>query len=108
VALGSDPDGAPIKEKWNYASLVGMLLYLSTNTRPDIAYTVSQVAQFTSNPKQSHASAVKMIVRYLVATKPFGTMIWPTLLALLTLDLFFDADFVSLYKHEPDWLVDSV
>ena len=40
-----------------------MSLSLSTNTRPDIALTVSQVAQFTSNPKQSHASAVKMIIR---------------------------------------------
>jgi hypothetical protein len=108
VALGSDPDGEPIKEKWNYASVVGMLLYLSTNTRPDIAYAVSQVARFTSNPKQSHASAVKTIVRYLVATKLFGTVIRPTLSALLTLDLFVDADFVSLYKREPDWLVDSV
>jgi hypothetical protein len=108
VALGSDPDGEPIKERWNYASVVGMLLYLSTNTRPDIAYAVSQVARFTSNPKQSHASAVKTIVRYLVATKLFGTVIRPTLSALLTLDLFVDADFVSLYKREPDWLVDSV
>jgi hypothetical protein len=45
-----------------------MLLYLSTNTRPDIAYGVSQAARFTSSPKQSHATAVKMIVRYLIAT----------------------------------------
>jgi hypothetical protein len=62
VTLGSDSDGEPIKEKWSYASVVGMLLYLSTNTCPDIAYAVSQVVRFTSNPKQSHASAVKTIV----------------------------------------------
>jgi hypothetical protein len=43
-----------------------------------------------------------------MATKLFRTVIRPTLLALLMLDLFVDADFVSLYKHEPDWLVDSV
>jgi hypothetical protein len=72
LALGSDPDGKPMNEKWSYSSVVGMLLYLSTNTRPDIAFGVSQVARFTSNPKQSHATAVKMIVRYLVATKLFG------------------------------------
>jgi hypothetical protein len=108
VALGSDPDGKPIKEKWNCASVVGMLLYLSTNTRPNIAYNVSQMARFTSNPKQSHASAIKTTVCYLVATKLFGTIIHPTLLALLTLDLFVDADFVSLHKREPDWLMDSV
>ena len=54
-ALGSDPEGPPVKENWNNSSEVGLLLYLSTNTRPDIAFAVSQVAQFTSNPKQSHA-----------------------------------------------------
>ena len=64
-ALGSDPEGPPIKEHWKYSSVVGMLLYVSTNTRPDMAYTVSQVAQFTSNPKHSHASAVKIVIRYL-------------------------------------------
>ena len=60
-----DADRSPIKEAWNYSSVVGMLLYLSTNTRPDITIAVSQVAQFNSNPKQSHASAVKMLIRYL-------------------------------------------
>ena len=63
VCLGSDVDGPPMKEKWSYPSLFAMLLYLSTNTRPDIAYVVSRVAHFGSNPKQSHASNIKMIVR---------------------------------------------
>jgi hypothetical protein len=58
-------------------SVVGMLLYLSTNTHPDIAYRVSQAARFTSNPKQSHATAVKMIVRYLVFTWLFSMIIQP-------------------------------
>jgi hypothetical protein len=40
-ALGIDPDGEPIAEEWNYRSIVGMMLYLSTNTRPDIAFAVS-------------------------------------------------------------------
>ena len=37
-ALGMDPDGEPMQEEWNYRSIVGMLLYLSTNTRPDISF----------------------------------------------------------------------
>ena len=60
TALGSDPEGPPTEENWKYSSVVGMLLYLSMNTRPDIAFAVSLVAWFTSNPKQSHASAVKI------------------------------------------------
>lgn len=106
VALGSDPDGQPIQEKWSYSSIVGMLLYLSTNTRPDIAYAVSQVARFNSAPKQSHAIAVKTIVRYLKGTRDQGTVIRPT--GRLTLDLFVDADFCGLHKREPDHLPDSV
>ena len=63
-ALGSDPDGERWDNKeWNYASVVGMLLYVSNNTRPDITYAVSQVAHFTAAPRVSHATAVKTIVR---------------------------------------------
>ena len=51
ACLGSDVDGPPMKEKRSYPSLVGMLLYLSTNTRLDIAYAVSQGACFGSTPK---------------------------------------------------------
>jgi hypothetical protein len=43
-ALGIDPDGEPYQESWNYSSIVGMLLYLATNTCPDISFAVSQVA----------------------------------------------------------------
>ena len=78
TALGSDPEGPPIKENQKYSSVVGMLLYLSTNTRPDIAFAASQVAWFTSNCKQFHASAVKMIIRYLSATSDQGIFSTPT------------------------------
>ena len=66
-ALGKDPDASSVwEETWNYRSVVGMLLYLSTNTRPDISFAVSQVARFINEPKKSHATAVKKIVCYLL------------------------------------------
>ena len=74
VALGSDPDGDPMHEIWSYLSVIGMMLYLSMNTHPNITFAVSQVAHFCSAPKQSHASAVKTIVQYLAATKDQGTI----------------------------------
>ena len=37
-------------------------------TRPDIAYAVSKVSQYSTNPNQSHWSAVKRIFRYLAGT----------------------------------------
>lgn len=105
-ALGSDPDGAPMDESWNYLSILGMLLYLSTNTRPDIAFAVSQAARFSAAPKQSHATAVKSIVRYLKRTRTQGTIIRPT--GKLDLDLYVDADFAGLFRQEPDRVPESV
>jgi hypothetical protein len=83
-----------------------MLLYLSTYTRPGIAFAVSQVARFTSNPMQSHATAVKTIVRYLWATLDKGTIMKPT--DELTVDMQLDADFAGLYSREPDTSEDAV
>jgi hypothetical protein len=48
---------------------------LSTNTRPDISFAVSQVGRFSSPPKQSHAKAVKTIVRYLAGTTDKGMIL---------------------------------
>ena len=67
--VGTDLLGEGFCEKWEYASVVGMLMYLADNTRPDIAYATHQVARYTHNPKNSHALAVKRIVRYLQGTK---------------------------------------
>ena len=51
-----------------YINAVGALMYLATCTRPDIAYTVSQLARFNSNPGHVHWSAVKHLFRYLKGT----------------------------------------
>ena len=45
-----------------YQSAVGQLLYLSTRTRPDIAFAVSTAAKFTSKPTEEHWKAVKHTV----------------------------------------------
>ena len=79
-----------------------MLLYLSTNTRPDIAYAVSQVARFSHNPKKSHASAVKTIVRYLNRTKNMGMIVKPPT-GDLAIDCYVDADFAGLHGRDPDY-----
>ena len=100
TALGQDPDGEPMEETWSYPSVVGMLLYLSTNTRPDISFAVSQVARCSSSPKKSHATAIKSIVRYLARTSTFGTIMKPD--GTLRVDCFVDADFAGLFKADPD------
>ena len=59
--LGSDPKGQERIESWGYASVIGMLLYVSSNTRPDIQFAVHQCARFTHSPKRAHEVAVKHI-----------------------------------------------
>ena len=99
-ALGKDPEGADMTEPWSYRSIVGMMLYLSVNTRPDITYAVSQVARFSHQPKQSHAKAVKMIIRYLAGTRDKGTIFNPP--KDFNISCYVDADFAGLYNRDPD------
>ena len=106
AALGADKDGEPITEKWNPRAIVGMLLYLSTNTRPDITFAVSQVARFLNGPKKSHATAIKTILRYLKGTRNQGTIVKPA--KKLTLDMWVDADFAGLFGREADRDANSV
>ena len=55
-----------------YQSAVGKLLYLSTKTRPDIAFAVSYVAKFCNRPTAQHWKAIKQILRYLAGTINVG------------------------------------
>ena len=99
-ALGSDKDGAKFSEAWDYAGVVGMLLYLAGNSRPDIAFAVNQCARFTHCPRASHGVAVKRILRYLNGTRTKGIRLRPT--QTLQVDCFVDADFAGLWGIEHD------
>jgi Reverse transcriptase (RNA-dependent DNA polymerase) len=52
-----------------YVQLIGSLMYLALATRPDISFAVNRLAQFMSNPKAIHWTAMKRIFRYLKLTK---------------------------------------
>lgn len=54
-----------------YRSMIGSLLYL-TASRPDIAFSVGVCARFQADPKESHLTAVKRIIRYIIGTVNFG------------------------------------
>ena len=60
-----------------YQSAVGSLMYLSVSTRPDIAYAVSNLARFSSNPTENHWKALKRVLRYLRGTVNFGILYSP-------------------------------
>eukprot|EP00957_Ditylum_brightwellii_P187039 14244482-Ditylum_brightwellii.AAC.1 len=67
--LPSDKFGPGPQENWLYSFLKGILIYLASNSRPDIAMVVHQSARYTQNPHHIHEVAVKRIVCYLIGTK---------------------------------------
>lgn len=101
--LFADLSGEPFSESWQYDSIIGMLMYLANNTRPDIAYAVHQAARFTHHPRHSHAAGIKRIIRYLKKTKTQGLILCPQ--ANHRVDCYVDSDFAGLFsvedKHTP-------
>ena len=51
--------------------MIGSLLYLIAS-RPDISYSVGVCARYQINPKESHMTALKRIIKYVKTTAEFG------------------------------------
>ena len=93
-------NGSEAKRDWpnSYASVIGMMLYLASNTRLDISFAVHQCARFTHNTKSSHKIAVERICLYLQVTKDNGLLFNPS--KKLVVDCYAGADFAGLWGHE--------
>jgi hypothetical protein len=96
--LPRDTKGDPAAGNFNYAAVVGMLLYLSGHSRPDIAFAVHQCARYTFCPTRRHELALVRIGRYLKGTAGKGLIMSPT--KSPRIDCFPDADFAGLYGYE--------
>jgi len=87
-----------------YASAIGCLMYLMQCTRPDIAFAVSKMSRFTSNPNDEHWKAITRIFGYLLKTKNLGLHYgkFPAVLEGYT-----DASWISSvgdYKSTTGWI----
>ncbi len=96
--LVKDADGVPFDNSFNYASVVGMCMYLCNNSRPDIAFAVNQCSRFSHAPTELHANALRRIGRYLLRTRKDGLIM--TCSRSMEIDCYVDADFAGLYNHE--------
>ena len=81
-----------------YASVIGMILYLASNTKPDISFVVHQCAWFTHNAKASHKTAVKRICRYLQGINDNDLGFNPS--KKMVVDCYADANFSGLRGYE--------
>ncbi|XP_070007767.1 secreted RxLR effector protein 161-like [Nicotiana sylvestris] len=64
--LDIDEPGSSVDQKL-YRRMIGSLLYL-TASRPEIVFSIGLCARFQENPKKSHLTTVKRILRYLKGT----------------------------------------
>ncbi|KAE8995982.1 hypothetical protein PR002_g19461 [Phytophthora rubi] len=72
-------------------NLIGCLLYITTCTRPDIAFVVTQLSRFLENPGQQHWNAAVRVLRYLKSTRQHG-IIYQGGTHSVTLKAYSDAD----------------
>ncbi|WMV51140.1 hypothetical protein MTR67_044525 [Solanum verrucosum] len=64
-------DGSLLEDPKEYQSIVGSLQYLHL-TRPDVAFAISKLSQFTSAPTTTHWAMVKRVLCYLASTSANG------------------------------------
>ena len=55
-----------------YQSVISSLLYLMLGTRPDIAFAVIKMSQFSANPTEDHLNHAKYIFQYLQGNWNYG------------------------------------
>ena len=75
-----------------YRSMIGSLFYLTTS-KPDISYSVGVCARYQANPKESHMTTLKRIIKYVKTTTEFG--VWYNKDTSDVLAGYFDADWAG-------------
>ena len=55
--------------KTYYQQIIGMLIYATIGTRPDIAFAATRLSRFNNNPMEEHIKYTKYVLRYLKGTK---------------------------------------
>ncbi len=63
---------ASYQEVVRYQRKVGSILYAAVITRLDIAFAISRLARFNTNPSEAHHRAANRVLRYLQRTKDLG------------------------------------
>ena len=101
-----DKDGVPgapeeplgRQEAARYRAAVASILFLYTQTRPDLGYAISQLTRWSSSPRPSHVTALKGVLAYIGSTVD---MLWRSrsggdgAAAATTVQVWSDSDFAA-------------
>ena len=91
--LTRNDNGADHDKSLHYRSIIGKLNYLEKATRLDISSATHQCAHYVSDPKKSHARAVRWIGRYLLHSRRKGIRFKADI--TWGLEVFVDASFTG-------------
>lgn len=78
-----------------FQRIIGKLMYLACNTRPDITYAVIHASSFAQNPSPSAWEAIRDTLGYLSHTAQYGITLQGDKDASLQLTQYSDASFVT-------------
>jgi Reverse transcriptase (RNA-dependent DNA polymerase) len=93
VKLTPTNEAAHTRNDIPYATAIGSLMYTALGMRPDLAFTVQHLSQFTTSYGQEHWTAIKHALRYLKGTRDCGIIFKRG--AGLDLELFVDSDYAN-------------
>ena len=69
IYLEKSKEPVALDTKTYYQQIIGMLIYTTIGTRPDIAFVATRLSWFNNNPIQEHIKYAKYVLRYLKGTK---------------------------------------
>ena len=88
-----DADEPDVEEP--FRSLVGHLMWLASQTRPDILNALRAVARYSHAPKRLHWQAAMHVLMYVRFTSSFGITFERGMVGGDRMELFVDSDFAS-------------
>ncbi|CAI7866028.1 unnamed protein product [Closterium sp. NIES-53] len=72
LVKAAEDEGVEAEEQQQFQSLVGSLLYAAVHTRPDISFSVGQLARVVQNPSEEQVDAAERVVKYLSSNPRIG------------------------------------
>ncbi len=72
ILLQNEGPKAIQAEQKRYQGMIGSLMFLMVETKPDIVFATSVISHFAKNTSRQHTEAVKTMMRHLKATRTLG------------------------------------
>ncbi|CAI7911781.1 unnamed protein product [Closterium sp. NIES-54] len=72
LVKAAEDEGVEAEEQQQFQSVVGSHLYAAVHTRPDISFSVRQLARVVQNPSEEQVDAPERVVKYLNSHPSIG------------------------------------